>query len=107
MRHVGKSIVAATDGDLFAGRRDYRKVSRISFLFLGEVCEQYYIVECAGRSLYAYELRRVVVDDFYEDPEKVRRWALAADYYRPRDETIWRTRAKLFAENTKERHARC
>jgi hypothetical protein len=63
--------------------------------------------ELAGRSRYAYELRRVVVDDFYEDPEKVRRWALAVDYHRPRDETIWRTTEKFFGKNTKERLARC
>jgi Family of unknown function (DUF6445) len=65
------------------------------------------MTEVFGRSLYAYELRRVVVDGFYEDPEKVRQWALAADYHRPRDETIWRTRAKLFGENIEERLARC
>ena len=74
---------------------------------LSEAFEHSCIVELVNDSLYPYELRRVVVDDFYSDPDQIRRFALAARYCRSRDETIWRSRVKLFSKNAKERLARC
>lgn len=61
----------------------------------------------SDRPGYAYELRSVIVNDFYEAPDEVRRFALAAKFYKTRDATIWQTRTQLFEPNVEFRLEQC